>query len=79
MLKTPTFAPINSLDDTRLVTLIAVAMNAIETLALEQNIDPDFILSEQLFLTYKHISEMGADCYLQKLVNHYPLLAQAIS
>lgn len=79
MLITPTFTPINSPDDTRLVTLIAVAMNAIETLALEQNIDPDFILSEQLFLTYKHISEMGADCYLQKLVNHYPLLAQAIN
>lgn len=79
MLKTPTFSPITSTEDIRLVTLIAIAMNTIEALALEQNIDPDFILSEQLFLTYKHISEMGSDCYLQKLVDHYPLLQQAIN
>lgn len=78
MLATSTFSSITSIDDIRLVTLIAVAMNTIEELALEQNTNPDTILSDQLFLTYKHINEMGANCYLEKLASHYPILRELL-
>jgi hypothetical protein len=79
MLTTSSFTPITSIDDIRLVTLIAVAINVIEELALEQNTNPDSILSEQLFTTYKHINEQGSNCYLEKLSSHYPLLRQVIN
>lgn len=74
-----TFTPINSIDDVRLVALIGVAINVIETYALESGNDPDSVLAKSLYLTNKRIHEIGTDCYLQKLVNHYPLLNEAIN
>lgn len=79
MLATPTFTPITSIDDTRLVTLIGVAMNVIESLAIEEDNDPDSILARELYLTNKQVHEVGTACFLEKLANHYPLLEAAIS
>lgn len=74
-----TFTPINSPEDVRLVTLIGVAINVIETYALESGNDPDSVLAKSLYLTNKRIHEIGTDCYLQKLTSHYPLLNEAIN
>ena len=74
-----TFTPITSPEDIRLVTLIGVAINAIESLAIENDIDSDYILSKELYLTNKRIHEMGTNCYLEKLTSHYPLLKEAIN
>jgi hypothetical protein len=79
MLAAPTFTPINSLEDIRLVTLIAVTMRLVEELALKTDSDPDCIFSEELYLATKRIHSFGTDCYLQKLVSHYPLLVEAIN
>lgn len=76
---TSTFTPITSPEDVRLVTLIGVAINVVESLAIESGNDPDFILSKELYLTNKRIHEMGTNCYLEKLTSHYPLLKDAIN
>lgn len=68
-----------SVEDVRLVTLIGVVINTIESLAVESDEDPDLILSRALYVTNKRIHEMGTNCYLEKLTNHYPLLKEAIS
>lgn len=75
----PSFTPVTSLEDIRLVTLIGVTINAIKSLAIATDEDPEFILSKELYLTNKCIQEMGTNCYLQKLVSHYPLLKEAIN
>lgn len=74
----PTFSPITSIDDVRLVSLIGVAINAIEALALEEDCDPETILGRELYLTNKYIGNMGTASYLEKLAHHYPLLKAAI-
>lgn len=71
--------PISSPCDVRLVTLIGVAMNVIESLALATDTDPDKILAEHLYLTNKRVHEIGEDLYLEDLTSNYPLLQQAIS
>ena len=75
----PTFSPITSPEDIRLATLIGVVISTVESLAIESDEDPDLILSRALYLTNKRIHEMGTNCYLEKLVSHYPLLKEAIN
>jgi hypothetical protein len=70
---------VTSPEDIRLVTLIGIAISVIESLAIEKDVDPEFILSRELYLTNKRIHELGTDCYLEKLTDHYPLLKIAIS
>jgi uncharacterized membrane protein len=78
MLTTSTFSAITSIDDVRLVTLIGVAINTIESLAIEEDSDPEAILARELYLTNKHINNVGTACYLHKLTSHYPILKAAI-
>jgi hypothetical protein len=78
MLTTSTFSPITSIDDVRLVTLIGVAINTIESLAVEQDDDPNAILARELYLTNKRVHDVGTACYLHKLTSHYPILKAAI-
>ncbi len=70
--------PIESPYDTRLTTLIAVAINVIESLALVTDTDADKILAECLYLSNKSIHELGEEKYLDKLLVNYPLLQKAI-
>ena len=71
--------PIESRYDIRLVTLLALAMDAIETLALQLDANPDQILSDYLFLSTKKIHERGEEIYLNKLVNNYPMLDEVLN
>lgn len=71
--------PISSPYDVRLVTLIGVAINVIESLALATDTDPDKILANHLYLTNKYVHEMGEQAYIDDLTNNYPLLQEAIS
>lgn len=75
---TSTFSPITSIDDVRLVTLIGVAINTIESLAVEEDNDPEAILARELYLANRLIGNMGATCFLNRLESHYPLLKTAI-
>jgi len=70
--------PIVSYDDVRLLTLIGVAIEAIEELALWSDVDPDKILAEKLYLTNKQVHEQGGDMFACKLATHYPILSKAI-
>lgn len=70
--------PIESLHDVRLVTLVGVAINAIETLAILKDKDPETILAEYLYLTNSYVNNVGEEVYIQKLQGHYPLLEEAI-
>lgn len=70
--------PINSIDDVRFVTLIGVAMDAIEELALALGKDPEQILSENLYRANKKIHELGEEKYARKLITYYPILLEAI-
>ena len=70
--------PISSLYDVRLVTLIGVATTIIEALSLQLDKDPNLILAETLYLVNKRLHESGEEVYLEKLVDHYPLLREAI-
>ena len=71
--------PITSRYDVRLLVLIGLAIDAIESLAIEVDIEPDRILAEQLYLTTKQVHEIGGECYMTKLTTHYPLLEKAIN
>lgn len=70
--------PIESIHDVRLASLIGLAINVIETLAISKNQDPDTILAEHLYLAEKYINSLGTDVYIDKLVFQYPLLEEAI-
>ncbi|WP_319418866.1 hypothetical protein [Pleurocapsa sp. FMAR1] len=70
--------PIESPYDVRLVTLIGLAINAVETLALEQDRDPETIIAELLYVTNKRLHETGEKDYLRKLSSHYSILSEAI-
>ena len=70
--------PINSIYDVRLVTLFGTLINAIESLAIETDRDPDVLLAESLFLVNKRLHEVGEEMYLEKLKRHYPILQEAI-
>ena len=71
--------PIESEYDTRLVTLVGVALETIQSLALRTNQDPDKILAESLYLANKRVNEIGEEVYLKTLQRNYPLLKEAIS
>ena len=71
--------PISSPYDVRLVILIGVAINVIESLALATDTDPDKILAEHLYLTNKSVHETGEALYLDYLASNYPLLQEVIS
>ena len=71
--------PIESRDDLRLATLIGVAINAIESLALEYNTNPEQLLAEYLYYTNKRVNEIGHEAYLHKLWRNYDILDEAIS
>ena len=70
--------PIESRYDVRLVTVLALAMDVIETLALETNCNPEQILSDYLYLITKRIYGTGEEGYLNKLINHYPMLDEVL-
>ena len=70
--------PIESRYDLRLVTLVAVAMEAIENLAMEFNVNPEQLTAEYLFICNKKIHEQGEEGYLNKLFNCYPILDEVI-
>ena len=70
--------PIETRYDTRLVTLIGVAINTIEALALEVGCDPDKILAESLYLSNKYVHERGEEVYLNTLSTNYPMLNEAL-
>lgn len=71
--------PIKSIYDLRLLTLVGVAMMAIEELALEINKNPEQLLSDYLYLTTKRIHEKGEQPYMDRLQSSYALLEEAIS
>ena len=70
--------PITSKYDVRLTTLLGLAINTIESLALQTNTDPEQILAEHLYLTTKRLHEVGEEMYMDKLTRNYPMLEQAI-
>ena len=70
--------PINSKYDIRLTTLLGLAINVIESLALETNTDPEQILAEHLYITTKRLHEIGEEIYMDKLTRNYPMLEEAI-
>lgn len=70
--------PIESTCDIRLVTLIGVAINVIEELAVHTDENPELILAEALFLANKNVHEKGEEEYAKKLQFDYPVLAEAI-
>lgn len=71
--------PIESPYDVRLTTLFNVAMDAIESLALHVNKDPEQLLSESLYRSTRRVHEMGEESIANKLLNCYPLLAEAVT
>ena len=70
--------PITSKYDVRLTTLLSLAINTIESLALQTDTDPEQILAEHLYLTTKRLHEVGEERYMDKLTRNYPMLEQAI-
>ena len=70
--------PIESRYDLRLVTLLALAMDAIESLALEFNTNPEQLTAEYLFLITKKLHSQGEESYMNKMIDHYPILDEVI-
>lgn len=70
--------PIESPYDVRFLTLVNVALESIEELALLQDKDPQLILAEALYISEKRIHERGGDCVATKLLSAYPILSDAI-
>ena len=70
--------PITSIHDVRLVTLIGVAMNTIESLALETDVNPEQLLAEAMYMSNKCVHELGEQGYIERLSTNYPLLSEAI-
>ena len=71
--------PIESKDDVRLVTLVGVAINVIEELAILTDVSPNEILAEYLYFTTLKQLELGTTQYMTKLATHYPILYRAIN
>ena len=70
--------PIESLNDVRMATLVGLAINLCESLALANNQEPDTVLAEHLYLAQKYVGNVGTDVYVSKLIGHYPLLEETI-
>lgn len=62
----------------RLLTLIGVAINLSEELAIWNNQNSREAMAEALYLTNKKIHEHGEEDYMDRLVRDYPILAEAI-
>ena len=71
--------PIESTHDTRLLTLLGVLFQAIESLALEVDIEPEQLFAEYLYLSNKTVHELGAETYIGKLTRHYGLLLETLN
>ena len=71
--------PITSRYDVRLIILVGLAIDLIESLALEVDSCPQTILAEYLYLTTKRVHEVGEETYMTKLTTHYPMLEEAIN
>ena len=65
--------------DTRFVTLIGVAIDLAEELALAKGGEPTEHLATALYVANKSTHECGEQRYLDKLARHYPLLKEAIT
>ena len=72
-------SPIVSPYDTRLVTLIGVAIDLAEELALCRGGSPEERIASSLYIANKNVHEKGEDNYINKLATEYPLLKEAIS
>ena len=72
-------SPIVSPHDVRLVTLIGVAVDLAEELALYKHQNPSENLAASLYLANKRVHEKGEEEYLGKLATDYPLLKEAIT
>ena len=70
--------PIESRYDLRLVTILGVAMEAIECIALETNSNPEQLIAEYLFLINKRVSTIGEEAFLNKLFNCYQILDEVL-
>lgn len=70
--------PIESRYDLRLVTILGVAMEAIECIALENNTNPEQLIAEYLFLINKRIATVGEEVFLNKLFNCYQILDEVL-
>ena len=70
--------PIESLYDTRFVTLISVVIQSLEELALLTDHDPNTLLAEYLYKSNKELHEIGEHPVVCKFLDHYPLLNEAI-
>ena len=71
--------PIESMNDIRLLTLIATTMDVIEDLAFANSEDPDYILARALYRANKSIHEYGESIVVNKLLSAYPLLNDTIA
>ena len=71
--------PIESPYDIRFLTLVNVAMEALQELAVLKDEDPDKLLSDLLYTSTKTIHEKGEEIVANKLLNHYPMLNEAIA
>lgn len=70
--------PIVSKNDERLATLVGVAIDLIERLALKEDRNPDVILAESLYVSLQDIKDFGASQTMNKLCTSYPILEEAI-
>lgn len=70
--------PIESPYDVRFLTLVDVAISALEELALVTDSEPSQLLAEYLYKSNKQIHELGEQPIANKLMNSYPLLNEAI-
>ena len=71
--------PIVSPYDTRLTTLIGVAIDLAEELALYKHQNPSENLAASLYLANKRVHEWGEETYINKLATDYPILKEAIT
>lgn len=70
--------PIESICDVRLVTLLDVLMQTLETLSLSTDCNAEQLLSDSLFLSTKKIHEVGEEKTIGKMVRCYPILKEAL-
>jgi hypothetical protein len=71
--------PICSEYDTRLVTLIGVAIDVIGERAFDTGRSPQELLAESLYRVNKAVHGVGEEQYIDRLNTCFPLLKEAIS
>ena len=71
-------SPIESRNDVRFVTLIGVAIEAYEELALHVKVSPEQLLAEALYTVNNKVNTVGEEEFLKKLTRTYPILEEAI-